>query len=89
MSAAIAAGVALVVGAAFLVGPGVDKALDAVSSSLCVLLFPGVLLSFQVGLRLLGEGQAQVPRLRIAEAIAGQIHYDEAEPDQDVDQYAA
>ncbi len=59
LASAMAAAVALVVGAAFLVGPGVERALDAIGSSLCVLLLPGFLLSFQVGLRGLGEGDGQ------------------------------
>jgi phosphatidate cytidylyltransferase len=56
LSSALAGAVAGIVGAAFLVGPGVERALDAIGSTLCVLLFPGFLLAFQIGLRGLGEG---------------------------------
>ena len=55
LAGALGFATALVVGAVFLTREGTEGALDAVSGSLSIVLLPGLLIAFQVGVRGLGE----------------------------------
>jgi phosphatidate cytidylyltransferase len=59
VEAALAAGAALILGGSMLLRPGIEGAHAAAAASLACLVYPGLLMGFQVALRRIGEGSGE------------------------------